>query len=71
MSDSATPVGLAVPTRKPASSTAPGDQEDTTHTPSQRYLSTRGGSYGVSRPIEPSHKHLYLSISSFLLKKLF
>jgi threonine synthase len=46
MSDSATPVGLAVPTRKPAP--APTEEpKDETHTPSQRYLSTRGGSYGV------------------------
>ncbi|KAL3421528.1 threonine synthase [Phlyctema vagabunda] len=47
MSDSAAPVGLAVPTKKPV---VPADEpvQDTTHTPSQRYLSTRGGSYGLS-----------------------
>jgi len=48
MSDSATPVGLAVPTRKPVPAPAAEEAKDTTHTPSQRYLSTRGGSYGVS-----------------------
>ncbi|KAF4627085.1 hypothetical protein G7Y89_g11073 [Cudoniella acicularis] len=47
MSDSATPVGLAVPTRKPAPATVE-EPKDTTHTPSQRYLSTRGGDYGLS-----------------------
>ncbi|RDW66003.1 putative threonine synthase [Coleophoma cylindrospora] len=47
MADSTTPVGLAVPTKKPA----PAPEEatvDQTHTASQRYLSTRGGSYGLS-----------------------
>ncbi|TVY78223.1 Threonine synthase [Lachnellula suecica] len=49
MSDSATPVGLAVPTRKPVPAQAAEEEpKDTTHTPSQRYLSTRGGSYGLS-----------------------
>lgn len=43
-----TPVGLAVPTKKqhPESEVAE-EPKDTTHTLSQRYLSTRGGSYGV------------------------
>jgi hypothetical protein len=50
MSDSATPVGLAVPTRKPVPAPAAEEAKDKTHTPSQRYLSTRGGSYGVSAP---------------------
>jgi hypothetical protein len=50
MSDSATPVGLAVPTRKPAPAIPAEEPKDTTHTQSQRYLSTRGGSYGVRKP---------------------
>lgn len=47
MSDSDTPVGLAVPTSK---QTQNGTEEPAvaTHTLSQRYLSTRGGSYGLS-----------------------
>ncbi len=45
--NTATPVGLAAPTKKPVSVVVPQEQQDTTHTPSQRYLSTRGGSYGV------------------------
>lgn len=46
MSDSATRAGLDVPTNKqPVSADA--EAKVTTHTPSQRYLSTRGGSYGV------------------------
>ncbi|TVY27503.1 Threonine synthase [Lachnellula hyalina] len=48
MSESATPVGLAVPTRNPVPAPAAEEPKDTTHTPSQRYLSTRGGSYGLS-----------------------
>lgn len=48
MSDHTTPVGLAVPTGKaPPTATSPDTPADKTHTPSQRYLSTRGGSYGV------------------------
>lgn len=46
MSDSVTPVGLAVPTRNTVPVSVE-DPKDTTHTPSQRYLSTRGASYGV------------------------
>merc|ERR1712225_174907 len=46
MSDSATPTGLAVPATKPVPVAE--EPQDTTHTPSQRYLSTRGGSYGLS-----------------------
>ncbi|KAE8453479.1 hypothetical protein EG329_010340 [Mollisiaceae sp. DMI_Dod_QoI] len=48
MSDSVTPVGLAVPTHKPATNGVSEEPKDTTHTASQRYLSTRGGSYGLS-----------------------
>ena len=44
MSDSAKPVGLAVQKPAPIETEEP---KDATHTPSQRYLSTRGGSYGV------------------------
>ncbi|RDL40973.1 putative threonine synthase [Venustampulla echinocandica] len=45
--DITTPVGLAVPTTKPQTG-SPEVAQDKTHTPSQRYLSTRGGSYGLS-----------------------
>lgn len=49
MSNSTTPAGLAVPTKKPAAATASVEESsDATHTPSQRYLSTRGGDYGMS-----------------------
>ncbi|KAM3066060.1 threonine synthase [Clarireedia jacksonii] len=48
MSDHITPVGLAVPAGKAPTATSPDTPADTTHTPSQRYLSTRGGSYGLS-----------------------
>jgi threonine synthase len=47
MSDHTTPVGSAVPTGKAPTATSPDTPADETHTPSQRYLSTRGGSYGV------------------------
>jgi len=46
MSPSATQVNGAAPSQKAAA--APEEPKDTTHTPSQRYLSTRGGEYGVS-----------------------
>jgi hypothetical protein len=52
MSYSTNPVGLVVPTRKPAPAAVPEEREEKTHTTSQRYLSTRGGSYGVRNPIE-------------------
>ncbi|PQE10996.1 threonine synthase protein [Rutstroemia sp. NJR-2017a BVV2] len=48
MSDHTTPVGLAVPTGKAPTATSPDTPAEKTHTPSQRYLSTRGGSYGLS-----------------------
>ncbi|KAF8864702.1 putative threonine synthase [Acephala macrosclerotiorum] len=48
MSDSNTPLDLAVPATKPATNGHSEEPKDTTHTPSQKYLSTRGGSYGLS-----------------------
>ncbi|PQE16253.1 threonine synthase protein [Rutstroemia sp. NJR-2017a WRK4] len=48
MSDHTTPVGLAVPTGKAPTATSPDTPAEKTHTSSQRYLSTRGGSYGLS-----------------------
>ncbi|KAK2627893.1 hypothetical protein QTJ16_002539 [Diplocarpon rosae] len=41
-------VGLAEPASKPVPAAASEEPKDATHTPSQRYLSTRGGSYGLS-----------------------
>lgn len=47
MSDSATHVSLVVPIRNKVPVPVE-EPKDTTHTPSQRYLSTRGASYGLS-----------------------
>lgn len=49
MSDTATPVGLAVTTRKVAPAAVPEEPKNSSHAPSQRYLSTRGGEYGARK----------------------
>lgn len=67
MSASATPVGSAASAKKvvPAAE----EPKDTTHTPSQRYLSTRGGSYGVYHSLKTCQGLKMLTASSFRSKR--
>lgn len=77
MADSETPIGLAMPTKKPVPNAE--EPQDKTHTPSQRYLSTRGGSYGVCwsdrmpscAPITTHWNVQMLTIDSCPLRKLY
>jgi hypothetical protein len=46
MTNTSTPVSLVVPIQKAASIAAPEKPQNSSHTPSQRSLSTRGGEYG-------------------------
>jgi hypothetical protein len=70
MSDSVTPVGLAVPTRKPAPAAVAEEPKDKTHTPSQRSYQREEDPTEYETPIETTIK-IEATWCSCLSKKLY